>query len=73
MCSSDLTKEHLGSADTAIIAARRLLLQAVRDVQAGRAPQGSRGEGDYCRPAEEVVGSGNSWAEHFNVKLRAHA
>ena len=46
----DRTKEHLGSADTAIIAARRLLLQAVRDVQAGRAPQGSRGEGcEECR------------------------
>jgi len=34
----DRSKEHLGPADKAIIAMRRLLLQAVKTVQAGGAP-----------------------------------
>ena len=61
----DRTKEHLGSADTAIIAARRLLLKAVADVQAGHDPQGNRGEGDYARPAENVIGGDVLWTEFF--------
>ncbi len=32
----DRTKEHLATTDRAIVAARRMLLQAIRDVQAGR-------------------------------------
>ncbi|HLF03885.1 MAG TPA: hypothetical protein VI855_01520, partial [Dehalococcoidia bacterium] len=34
----DRSKEHLGSADLAVIATRRLLLQAIKDVQEGRDP-----------------------------------
>jgi len=36
----DRTKEHLGKTDLAIAAARRLMLRAVADVQAGKDPQG---------------------------------
>ena len=50
----DRSKEHLGTADTAIIAARRLLLQAAADVAEGRDPQGA-----FCehidRSAEAVI------------------
>ncbi len=69
----DRTKEHLGSADTAIIAARRLLLQAMRDVEAGGDPLGSQGEGNTCRPAEEVIPVGLTWTEHFLPQLVAKA
>lgn len=36
----DRTKEHLGKNDLAIAAARRLMLRAIADVQAGKDPQG---------------------------------
>ena len=36
----DRTKEHLGSTDRAIVAMRRLLLEAVRVVEAGGPPKG---------------------------------
>jgi hypothetical protein len=35
---SDRTKEHLGTSDTAIIAARRIILKTVRDLQEGVEP-----------------------------------
>jgi phthalate 4,5-dioxygenase oxygenase subunit len=35
---SDRTKEHLGTSDTAIIAARRIMLKTVRDLQEGVEP-----------------------------------
>ncbi|MDE2802547.1 MAG: hypothetical protein OXK21_06680, partial [Chloroflexota bacterium] len=35
---SDRTREHLGTSDTAIIAARRILLRAARDLQEGVEP-----------------------------------
>ena len=35
---SDRTREHLGAADRGVTAMRRLMLQAIKDVQAGRAP-----------------------------------
>jgi phthalate 4,5-dioxygenase oxygenase subunit len=37
----DRSKEHLGSTDRAIVAMRRLLLEAVRMVEAGGAPKGA--------------------------------
>ena len=65
----DRTKEHLGSADSAIIAARRLLMKAIKDVQAGLPPAGSRGEGDTIRPVEETIPVNIPWAEHFKQGL----
>jgi hypothetical protein len=57
----DRTKEHLGSADTAIIQMRRLLLDAVRDVAEGRDPIGSHGEGGQVRPAQMYLPEDATW------------
>ena len=59
----DRTQEHLGSADTAIIQMRRLLLQAVEDVQDGRDPVGSQGEGSRVRPAQMYLPDNARWTE----------
>ena len=67
----DRTKEHLGTSDSAVIATRRLLLQAVRDVAAGKAPAGSRGEADGVRPNEAVVPTNVAWADAFKDEMVA--
>jgi phenylpropionate dioxygenase-like ring-hydroxylating dioxygenase large terminal subunit len=59
----DRTQEHLGSADTAIIQMRRLLLQAVQDVQEGRDPVGSQGQGSNVRPAQMYLPEEARWTE----------
>ena len=59
----DRTKEHLGSADTAIIQMRRLLLQAVRDVEEGRDPAGSQGQGSGVRPAQMYLPEDANWTD----------
>ena len=59
----DRTQEHLGSADTAIIQMRRLLLEAVRDVAEGRDPIGSRGQGSHVRPAHMYLPDHARWSE----------
>ena len=59
----DRTKEHLGSADTAIIQMRRLLLEAVRDVAEGRDPVGSQGQGSTVRPAQMFLPEDANWTE----------
>jgi hypothetical protein len=43
----DRTKEHLSSSDIAIIHARRMLLDALSDVQAGRLPPGGERGADF--------------------------
>ena len=58
----DRTKEHLGTSDRAVIMARQLLLEAGRDVAAGRAPRGVdpatyRG----VRAYDAVVHRGQDW------------
>jgi phthalate 4,5-dioxygenase len=59
----DRTQEHLGSADTAIIQMRRLLLEAVRDVAEGRDPVGSQGQGSNVRPAQMYLPEDARWSE----------
>ncbi len=59
----DRTQEHLGSADTAIIQMRRLLLKACEDVAEGRDPLGSNGEGADVRPAQMYLPEDARWAE----------
>jgi phthalate 4,5-dioxygenase oxygenase subunit len=59
----DRTQEHLGSADTAIIQMRRLLLEAVRDVSEGRDPVGSQGQGSSVRPAQMYLPQDANWTE----------
>jgi nitrite reductase/ring-hydroxylating ferredoxin subunit len=53
----DRTKEHLSSSDVAIIHARRLLLEAVADVAAGRQPRGAGRDVDHrdVVPVDRVI------------------
>ena len=51
----DRSKEHLGPADKAIIQARRLLLDAVKTVQAGGTPRGVDATYYTLRAAEGVI------------------
>ncbi len=67
----DRTKEHLGTADSAIIATRRLLIQAIKDVRDGRDPLGSKGEANNARPAEAVLPIDVAWPEHFKIEIVA--
>ena len=50
----DRTKEHLGSADTAIIQMRRLLLDAVRDVGEGKDPDRIARRRQHCAARADV-------------------
>jgi phenylpropionate dioxygenase-like ring-hydroxylating dioxygenase large terminal subunit len=59
----DRTQEHLGSADTAIIQMRRLLIEATHEVAEGRDPLGSRGEGRTVRPAQMYLPDDQPWTE----------
>jgi phenylpropionate dioxygenase-like ring-hydroxylating dioxygenase large terminal subunit len=59
----DRSQEHLGSADTAIIQMRRLLIQAVHDVEEGREPTGSQGQGSNVRPAQMFLPEDAQWSE----------
>ena len=55
--------ERLGAADTAIIFMRRLLAQAAKDVQEGKDPIGSQGQGGNVRPAEMLLPDDVPWHE----------
>jgi phthalate 4,5-dioxygenase oxygenase subunit len=67
----DRTREHLGTADLAIITARRLLLEACDDVAQGRAPRGSRLDSLQVRAAEMVIPQDRPWAESMQTELVA--
>jgi len=45
----DRTREYLGSCDAVLIRARRILLKAVRDFQAGKPPFGQDTDVDYSK------------------------
>lgn len=60
----DRSKEALGSTDRAIQAARRLLLQAVADVEAGTPLKGTEPESySMVRAADMIVAKGSDWRE----------
>ena len=57
----DRTKEHLGTADVAIIRARRCMINAVRSFMAGGEPLGLDPSIQYHRiRSEEKLGSANT-------------
>ena len=66
----DRTKENLGSSDRAIIAMRNLLLEATRDVEAGKRPRGTdpKAHGN-CRPHDGLVPKGVEWRDAFKDHL----
>lgn len=55
----DRTKEHLSSSDVAVIHARRVLLDALEDVAAGRCPVGTGPDTDHrdVLPVDTLVGT----------------
>jgi len=58
---SDRSQEHLGSIDRAIIATRKLLLQAVKTVDDGGVPAGANDSYYRVRAIEKVLPAGTSW------------
>jgi phthalate 4,5-dioxygenase oxygenase subunit len=68
---ADRSIEHLGSSDAAIIAARRLLLQACEDVEHDRDPLGSRLAVISARAAEMVLPTYKNWLEAMQEHLLA--
>lgn len=52
---ADRTREHLATSDTAVIRMRRLLLAAVRDLEAGKEPKSARGGDLYAVRAHSTV------------------
>src|SRR5688572_15650584 len=67
----DRTKEHLGSSDLAIMAARRMLLKSIQDVQEGRDPIGPFADSSRVRPAEMVIPEDVNWQEAMQEELVA--
>jgi phenylpropionate dioxygenase-like ring-hydroxylating dioxygenase large terminal subunit len=68
----DRSKEFLGSSDKAIVAMRRLLLEAIDVVQKGGTPRGA--DPETCRrvrPHDRVVPPGTDWKEIFDKELIA--
>ena len=57
----DRSREHLGPADRAVIQARRLLLQAMRTVEAGGTPPGVEPTYYTLPPAEAVLPRDADW------------
>ncbi len=68
---ADRSREHLGTTDLAIIATRRLLLEACEDVAHGRSPLGSRLERIEARPAEMLLADDQPWLDSMRAHLVA--
>jgi phthalate 4,5-dioxygenase oxygenase subunit len=65
----DRTEEHLVSSDKAIVAARKLLEKAIRDVQEGREPphvirEPSRNRVPHLLVISDMIPSGGDWKEY---------
>jgi phthalate 4,5-dioxygenase len=68
----DRSKEHLGSSDKAIIAARRLLREALDDIAEGRPPAGTDPEPiRFVRPAEAIIEGTATWQDAMKDLLTA--
>jgi hypothetical protein len=68
----DRSQEHLGTSDRAIIAARRMLREAVDDVAEGRRPAGTDTDVlRLVRPAEAILDGELPWQEAMKDMLTA--
>ena len=65
----DRSYERLGTTDRAIIMTRRMLLQAVKDTQAGGDPPGVTDSYYKLRAVEQVIGEGENWLEAMRPRL----
>jgi phthalate 4,5-dioxygenase len=73
----DRTEEHLVSSDKAIVAARKLLEKAIRDVQEGREPphvirEPNRNRVPHLLVISDMIPNGGDWKE-YTRKLEAEA
>jgi phthalate 4,5-dioxygenase oxygenase subunit len=68
----DRSREYLGTADKAIIEMRKLMLEATREVEAGRAPRGTDPTAyAKVRPYDGFVASGQDWRTSLSGELNA--
>ncbi|MDT2023272.1 Rieske 2Fe-2S domain-containing protein [Methylocella sp. CPCC 101449] len=66
----DRSLEHLGSSDKAIVAMRRLMLEAVTDVEEGRRPKGADPKiHAQIRPYDGFMQTNDNWKEVFAAEL----
>jgi hypothetical protein len=69
---ADRSQEHLCASDVSVIAIRRLLIQAARDVEAGRDLLGCDGGSSYVtRPSETLLPDNVAWYETMKDDLVA--
>ena len=69
----DRSKEHLGPADKAIIATRKLLLEAVDVVEAGGDPAGTSDSYHEVVAAEDSLPNGRDWREKLLPRMYRHS
>ncbi len=68
----DRSKEHLGTSDRAIIAARQLLLEACDVVEAGHRPRGADPQTHRnIRPYDDHLAADRDWHADFAPELVA--
>lgn len=69
----DRSKEFLGTSDRAIVTMRRLILEAIAEVEAGNLPRGfDPATSSNIRAHDEVIPKGADWQEIFGDKLKAY-
>jgi phthalate 4,5-dioxygenase len=69
---ADRTRERLGTSDTAIIAARRLLLREIRGLEAGEEPSAARnGDAYWVRSASMVMNRDVDFADGARELMKA--
>jgi phthalate 4,5-dioxygenase oxygenase subunit len=66
---SDRSEEHLGTIDKAIIATRRLLLDAMTTVEAGGDPPGADDSYYRIRAIERVLPAGSEWWPEMQAEI----
>jgi phthalate 4,5-dioxygenase len=68
----DRTKEHLGTSDRAVIAARQLLFEACDEVEQGRRPRGADpATHGNMRPYDSPLPAHDDWHQAFSEELVA--
>ncbi len=65
----DRTKEHLGLTDSAIVTARRMLIQATKTVEDGGDPPGTAPTYYRVRAVDKLIPEGARWQEEVGEEL----
>lgn len=74
----DRTEEHLVSSDKAIVAARKLLEKAIRDLEQGREPphivrESSQNRFPHLRVVSDLIADDTDWKEYTQRQVEAKA